>query len=84
MEVYYTARFLRTFAKLESNLQTDVESAIDDFVRDIHTPSLRLHKLHGNMKQYHAFSANYNYRIVVKIEKGSAHFMDVGDHSVYT
>lgn len=83
MEANYTARFLRTFAKLEPSLQTDVETAIDDFVRDVHTPRLRLHKLHGSMKQYHAFSANYSYRIVVKIEKGNAYFMDVGDHSVY-
>ena len=83
MEVFYTARFLRTFAKLESNVQNDVESAIDDFVCDMHTAHLKLHKLHGNMKQYHAFSANYSYRVIVKIEKASVYFMDVGDQSVY-
>lgn len=83
MEVFYTARFLRTFAKLESNIQNDVESAINDFVCDAHNPHLKLHKLHGNMKQYHAFSANYSHRIIVKIEKSATYFMDVGDHSVY-
>ncbi len=83
MKVYYTARFLRTFAKLESIIQTDVESAIDNFIHDTHNPQFRLHKLHGNMRQYHAFSANFSYRVIVKLEKGNAYFMDVGDHSVY-
>ena len=83
MEVFYTARFLRTFAKLEQSLQDDVESTINDFAHNPHTPHLKLHKLHGNMKQYHAFSANYNYRVVVKIEKGKAQCMDVGGHNIY-
>jgi mRNA-degrading endonuclease RelE of RelBE toxin-antitoxin system len=83
MELFYTARFLRSFAKLDSAVQDDVESAIEDFKEKENHERLKLHKLHGKMKLYHAFSANYNYRVIVKIEGKNVYCMDVGDHSVY-
>ena len=83
MKFLYTARFLRTYGKLETDVQDDVESAIDAFKLDIHCTHLKLHKLQGNMKQYYAFSANYSYRIIIKMEKGVTYLMDVGDHNIY-
>ncbi len=83
MEVLYTARFLRSYAKLPSEVQSDIEEALTLFKKDPRHVSLRLHKLKGRMGKYHAFSANFSYRIVVKIEKGKTYCMDVGDHGVY-
>lgn len=83
MELFYTARFLRSFTKLEQAVQDDVESAIEDFKKKENHERLKLHKLHGKMKLYHAFSANYSYRIIVKFEKKNVYCMDVGDHRVY-
>jgi mRNA-degrading endonuclease YafQ of YafQ-DinJ toxin-antitoxin module len=83
MELFFTARFLRSFAKLESAVQEDVESAVERFKLKENHESLKLHKLHGKLKQYHAFSANYKYRIIIKIEKSKVYCMDVGSHSMY-
>ena len=83
MEILYTARFIRSYKKLPQAVQSDVESALEDFKDKKNHEQLKLHKLHGNMKPYHAFSANFSYRIVVKIEKNISYCMDVGDHTVY-
>ncbi len=83
MEILYTARFIRSYKKLPVLVQGDVEKALEDFKRKENHETLRLHKLHGRMKQYHAFSANFEYRIVVKVEKDCVYCMDVGDHSIY-
>ena len=83
MEVLYTARFLRSFNKLPKVIQSDVEYAVSRFEKNPKHNALELHKLKGRMKGYHAFSANYSHRVIVKMAKGTAYCMDVGDHSVY-
>ncbi len=83
MEVLFTARFLRSYNKLPPAVQDDVSSAVDAFKQKSNHEALKLHKLHVQMKKYHAFSANFSYRIIVKIEKKVAYFMDVGDHCIY-
>lgn len=83
MEVFFTARFLRTYKKLPPGVQHDVENAIEAFKSSKNHEQLKLHKLHGKLKQYHAFSANFSYRIILKLSKDKAYCMDVGDHGVY-
>ena len=29
------------------------------------------------------FSANFSYRVIIKIEKGATYYLDVGTHDVY-
>ncbi len=83
MEVFFTARFLRSYNKLPLAVQDDVQEAVEKFKQKQNHEALKLHKLHGKMKKYHAFSANFSYRIIIKIEKNSVYYMDVGDHSIY-
>jgi mRNA-degrading endonuclease YafQ of YafQ-DinJ toxin-antitoxin module len=83
METFFTARFLRSFNKLPKAVQDDVEEAVEKFKQNQNHEALKLHKLHGRMKHYHAFSANFSYRLIIKIEKQSVYYMDVGDHSIY-
>lgn len=83
MEVLFTARFLRSYNKLPLAVQDDVVHAVEEFRQKENHGVLKLHKLHGKMKKYHAFSANFSYRIIIKIEKNTAYCMDVGDHSIY-
>lgn len=83
MQCLYTRRFLRSFSKLPKEVQEDVLSAVSRFE---HTPAdtaLRLHKLSESLKRFHAFSANFAYRIIVQIKKDIAYFIDVGDHTLY-
>ena len=83
MEIFFTARFLRSYNKLPVAVQDDVENAVERFKQKTNHAVLKLHKLHGIMKKYHAFSANFSYRIIIKIETDGVYYMDVGDHSIY-
>ena len=48
-------------------------------------PSLRLHKLKGNLSEYHSISLNMSYRIVINfiIKDEKIIFIDIGGHEVY-
>lgn len=47
---------------------------------NINHPSLRLHKLTGNLKEYHSISINLVYRIVVKLIGNKILFIYLGHH----
>ena len=83
MEILYTARFLRSLKKLTAYIQDDVIIAIGKFKQTKNHNQIKLHKLSGEMKGYSAFSANYRYRVIVKMEKKVAYCMDVSTHDVY-
>jgi mRNA-degrading endonuclease YafQ of YafQ-DinJ toxin-antitoxin module len=83
MEFLYTARFLRSLKKLLPEIQSDIFSSVEEFKNKKNHQRLELHKLHGEMKKYHSFSANFYYRVIIKMEKKKVYFMDVGTHEVY-
>ncbi len=83
MQYFYTARFLRSLKKCDSAVQDDVISAVALFEKDDNTETLKLHKLHGALKAYYAFNANFSYRIIVKKAKKSIYYMDIGTHDIY-
>lgn len=43
-------------------------------------PSLRIHKLSGNLKNYWSISIDKNYRMLFILDKSSAYFFDLGTH----
>ena len=83
MEFLYTAKFLRSLKKLSNDIQQDIISSVEEFKNIKNHERLDLHKLQGKMKKYHAFSANFQYRVIIKIDKKAVYFMDVGTHEVY-
>ncbi len=83
MEFLYTAKFLRALKRLPPDIQNDIIYSINEFKDKNNHKKLALHKLQGNMRAYHAFSANFYYRIVIKKDKKKIYFMDVGTHDVY-
>lgn len=85
MQYLYTARFLRTTKKCEEGLLDDVIQAIKLFEKrdEGDKKVLKLHKLHGKFKMYHAFSANYSYRIIIKMVKNVTYYVDIGTHDIY-
>lgn len=84
MQYLYTARFLRSLKKCDDAVQDDIIAAVKSFETGKENASLKLHKLHGKFKPYRAFSANFSYRVIVKIEKGITYYVDVGAHDVYS
>ena len=83
MEILYTARFLRSFKKLPLLVQDDCYNAIVLFKKGKNNEKIKLHKLHGKLKKYQAFSVNFIYRIIVITDKKKTYFMDVGSHALY-
>ena len=84
MELLYTRRFLRSLKKLPEDVQRDALTAVERFRTTRAHQSLRLHKLSGRLKKYHAFSVNFSYRIIVEMTKEAVYFMDIGDHDIYS
>lgn len=84
MQYLYTARFLRSLKKCDEAIQDDVIHAVKLFEKGKSTESLKLHKLHGKFKIYHAFSANFSYRVLIKIGKNVIYYVDVGTHDIYS
>lgn len=83
MQHLYTARFLRSLKKLSVPVQEDVVNAIARFECEKYDDTLKLHKLHGKFKSYHAFSANFSHRIILNIKKETIYYMDIGTHDIY-
>ena len=83
MKYFYTAHFLRAYNKLSVEVRDDVYAAVEDYKKSSNSSKLKLHKLQGKMKGLYAFSANFQYRIIIEIQKSRTYFIDVGDHSVY-
>ncbi|HFC11081.1 MAG TPA: hypothetical protein ENJ75_02755 [Candidatus Kaiserbacteria bacterium] len=82
MRYFSTGKFLRTLQKYESPVRQDIARAIRLFEAG-ERESIGLHRLHGRMRAYHAFSANFSYRVVVKMTKKASYYIDVGTHDVY-
>lgn len=83
MQYLFTARFLRSLKKCDEAVQDDVFHAVKLFEKGDNGEKLKIHKLHGKFKAWHAFSVNFSYRIIVKIEKETIYYLDVGTHDVY-
>ena len=83
MELLYTARFLRSLKKLPEEIQEEIVIALRVYAQDQKHPLLKAHKLSGKWNGYHAISAGFHYRIILKVSKNEAFCMDVGSHDVY-
>jgi mRNA-degrading endonuclease RelE of RelBE toxin-antitoxin system len=84
VEIIYLPRFVKTYKKLSPNLQEEVRDKIELFRQDPGHPFLKIHKLHGILKKNHAFSVNYQYRIVFQyLSKEKVVLLCVGDHEIY-
>jgi mRNA-degrading endonuclease YafQ of YafQ-DinJ toxin-antitoxin module len=83
MKIVYTKKFVKMFRGLPNPIQ---KLAIDReaiFRCDPFSKSLSTHKLKGDLTGYHAFSVNYNYRIIFRFVDGDVLFLLIGDHSIY-
>lgn len=84
MEILYKPTFISQFSKLEKELQEEVLEKIDLFRNQANHKSLKVHKLHGNLKNCFSFSVNYDFRIIFTyVNKKEVHLLDIGTHALY-
>lgn len=84
IEIVFQPRFRKNFKRLPKKIREIAIKRTALFRKQPHAPNLRLHKLHGTLTDFHAFSVTHSHRIVVQfLEKNLAVFVDIGDHSIY-
>ncbi|TSC84521.1 MAG: RelE/StbE family addiction module toxin [Parcubacteria group bacterium Gr01-1014_17] len=83
-QVAYKATFVRQLDKLELYVQTEVLEKIEQFKDSANHRQLKVHKLHGQLKDFYSFSVNYRLRIIFEyLSKNEVVLLAVGDHEVY-
>lgn len=79
-------RAFRKFVKRNPQLQTQIESTLNQMQIDVFVPQLGTHKLSGNLSGLRACSCGYDCRIVFSIEKDKTTdreviiLLDIGTH----
>ena len=80
--------YARSFLKEAKNLPADILNVFENKekifrLNPLH-PSLRLHKLHGELDFLWSISLNKNYRAIFKRQKnGDILFVSIGKHDIY-
>lgn len=84
MFILYTPHFKREAKRIPLSLRATIEERINLFMTDPFHSSLKAHKLSGKLQDYWAFSIDYRIRIIYKfVDKKTAIFHSIGDHSIY-
>ena len=78
----YFIKKAKKFFKKHPDLTDKFKSVILQLEKDYTSPDLKLHKLKGKLKAFHAVRLTYEYRIVLllKIEDNKIILVDIGTH----
>jgi mRNA-degrading endonuclease YafQ of YafQ-DinJ toxin-antitoxin module len=84
-KVYFTKKYEKTikkFLKKHPNLKGTYTKTIKILKDNPYHPSLRLHKLQGNLKEYFSISLDLEYRIILDfvIIESEIYLLDIGSH----
>lgn len=84
ISIAYSPYFVKRFRTLPNSVQKKAINREKLFRRNMFAPSLKTHKLKGELADYYAFSVDYHYRILFSIEPtGEVVFINIGTHSIY-
>lgn len=84
MKIYYSSKFAKEYKKLPKEIKLKAEKRELVFRKNPHDSRLKTHRLKGILKDYWAFSINFQYRIIFEFkEKDIVWFHSVGTHDIY-
>ena len=84
MKIIYSPNFVRNYKKLPEEIKALAEKKEKTFRHNPYNPSLKTHKLHGELRDFWSFSINYKYRIIFEfIDEGNVYLHTVGPHDIY-
>jgi addiction module RelE/StbE family toxin len=73
---------LKKLARRQPEIMVDVVERILLFSNTINHPTLKLHKLSGDLKDHWSFSIQYDVRIIFRYTNdGNILFVDIGSHN---
>ncbi len=82
-EIVMSATFMKElsyFLKLHKDIEKRIPVIFEKLKSDIHTPSLRTHKLHGKLGEYYACNISHNYRVVFRFDSKCIYPQSIGSH----
>ena len=84
LNIIYSPGFISQFKRLDKKTMTHALKKINLFIENQKHPSLRTHKLSGQLSNHFSFSIDHTMRIVfIYADKGTVRFLKIGDHNVY-
>ena len=84
MFVNLSPRFTRAYQRLPRAIQEDFKTKIQIFIKDPRHPSLKIHKLKGQLQECLAFRLMNGYRVLFEFSGAeTVHLLDVGPHDMY-
>lgn len=84
MKIYYSSKFAKEYRKLPLRIKLLAEEKEKVFRKNPQSPNLKTHKLTGKLKEYYAFSIDYQYRIIFEfVSEKEVWFHSVGTHEIY-
>jgi len=84
-EIFFTKKYeksVKKFLKKHQNIKPKYIKTIRLLKQNPYHPSLRLHKLQGNLEEYFSLSIDMEYRIIldfIVVEK-EIYLIDIGSH----
>ena len=84
-KIIRTQKFMKKLSKIikkNPSLKAKISKTLKLLATDINHPSLRLHKLKGNMSDYYSASIDMNYRIILEliVTEKEIILLDIGSH----
>jgi len=84
MKIFYTKKFEREYKKLPKEIKLKAESREKIFKKNPHAPTLKTHKLSGELGDFCSFSVDFSYRIVFEfLDNDNIFFHSIGNHDIY-
>lgn len=84
IEIGFSSSFRRVFKKriaIDKDLEKLFWKKMEIFSRNLYDPSLRTHKLSGELEGLSSFSINYDTRVIFQfLDKKRALLVDIGSH----
>lgn len=82
-KVIYSQEFIKKWKKVPRQIQAKANSKEKIFKVNCYNPSLKTHKLKGELNFLWSFSVDYHWRVVFYLDGNKAVFTTIGTHSVY-
>ena len=82
--VSFSTYFEKSFSVLPERIKKLARTKDRLFRRNAFHPALSAHKLHGEFKEYWAYSVNREYRVLFSIDTDHAVvYINIGTHEIY-
>jgi len=82
--IEYSRNFCKDLKKIPQDIKEKLIKTEKIFKENPLHPSLRLHRLHGKLKEFWSISINMDYRIIFRrIDDGTIVFFSIGKHDIY-